>query len=264
MRTLVVAGLALAVLALGACSSKTSPPAREATEPDTVHAATDAEPSAKADSPKDTPSEKLVDCTVEIAPGEDPTPHLTEGAVVCFKSGTHKVNLRVETSLQLRGEPGAILDGGGKGPVIHIAKDRITVGVHGLTLTDGYAELGSGLFVSGYARLTLKDLVFEGNRAGRGGGVGLGARVGELKLSDCTFKGDDDVIITNIAKATLKDTTVEGEVTVLDGAKVSWTGGSFGTLTIRGTTTRAPDVTLDGVDGTVANDTNLPGTLTRK
>jgi len=249
------------LLGISACNPKSSQPtAQQAEEPaePVVHAATLTNPNV------DAPSEKLVNCTASIAPGEDPTPHIRPGATVCFKEGRHAVNLRIEVPITLVGEPGAILDGGGKGPVIHIAKDRVVVSIESLTLTNGYAEFGSGMLVDGYAKLALDKLHFEGNQAGKGGGAGLGARVGMLTLTDCSFAKDDDLIVTNIAKAELSNTTVAGQAVVLDGAKLVWSGGKVGTLTVRGTTTRAPEVKLVGVDGTVENDPNLPGQVTQE
>lgn len=237
--------LALAiVLATPACASRTSPPAEPSPPP---------------------ASEASVDCTVRIEPGQDPTPHLSEGAVVCFAPGTHPVNLRLETSVTLVGEAGAVLDGQGKGPVVHIPTNRIEVALSGLTLTGGQAELGSGLFVDGYAKVTLQDVVFEGNGAARGGGVGLGARAGFLTLKGGRFGEKDDMLLTNTTQATIEGPDVQGDAAILDGAKVTWTGGRVGgTLTLRGTTTRAPQVTLVGVDGSVANDAQLPATLEQR
>ena len=250
---------------LTACSK--SPPAPESTPeaqaPEAVHATSAPHDGAASNPNLKKPSEKLVNCTAKIAPGEDPTPHFRPGATVCFAAGTHQVNLRVEVPMTLVGEPGAILDGGGKGQVIHIAKDRIIVTVEDLRLTNGYAEFGSGMLVDGYARLTLNSVAFEGNTAGQGGGTGLGARVGELNLTGCSFGAEDDLVLTNIAKAQVSETTAH-DVTVLDGAKMVWNGGSFDQLVIRGTTTRAPEVKLVGAAGEVHNDTNLPGTLTQE
>lgn len=205
-----------------------------------------------------------MECTTRIAPGDNLAAALTEGAVICLAPGEHQGPVEIAHSLTVIGEPGAIISGGGRGPAVRILTHKIQVTLQGLTLTDGYAEAGSGLFLDGFAEVLLDDCTIEGNRQGSGPGTGLYVGLGHLTVRGTTFGENDDVVITQIGKATFERSTIQGDMQVTDGAEVQIRGGSIaGTLTVRGTTSRAPTVVLAGVKtGDIANDEQLPGDLT--
>ncbi len=184
-------------------------------------------------------------CTVKVAAGDDIAPHLAEGAVVCLGAGRHQANLHIRTSLRIEGEPGVVLDGGGRGPVLMIDADGIEVAVSGVEVTNGAFETGSGILIDGYARVTLDSLSITGNHAGKGGGGGMTIRRGFVRLERSTI--DDEVILTNTAQVDVSATTL-ADLQVLDGAKVTLTGGSVAKLTVRGTSTREPELTVSGTE----------------
>lgn len=206
----------------------------------------------------------MSECTVRIEPGQPIEPHLAEGAVLCLAPGVHPANLVLTTSVTLQGEPGAILDGQTQGAVVRTEANKLEITLRGLELRSGAAELGSGVLLEGYSKLHIQGCTIAGNSAGRGGGSGLAARRGWLFMSDTTVGPEDEVVITNTAEAEISGSTLQGDASFLDGAKVTVKGGSIaGTLTLRGTTSRAPVVVLEGVEvGTLDNHAELPAELT--
>lgn len=208
--------------------------------------------------------ESPMECTVRVSPGEPIAPHLAPGAVICLAEGVHEGGLVLTHSVTLKGEKGAVLDGKNKGPVVLVGTHQLEVRLEGLTLTGGAHELGSGVLVEGYSTVELVGCTVKGNAHGDAGGAGLAVRSGWVTVTDCTFDPKDDLVFTTKAEVTLVNTDIGGDVLISDGAKVEATGGRIGgTVTMRGTTTRAPEVTLTGVDAqNLANDPNLPAALT--
>ncbi len=188
-------------------------------------------------------------------------PVALQGAtVVELAPGEHAGSLFVESSIDVRG-PGATLNAGGRGSVAHIVDDGLTVKVSGLTLRGGNAQLGAGVFVEGASQVVLHDVVIQGGTS-PGGGNAIGAIRGELTLERCRIEGE--ALFTGISRVTLKDTVVTADLLVREGAQVVLIGGAVeGSLDIRGTTTRAPTVTVQGTTvHEVHNNPDLPGTLT--
>jgi len=213
-----------------------------------------------APSPKEPPA---MQCTARLSPGDDVNAAIQDGAILCLGPGTYQGPLEIGHSVTIVGDPGAIVDGGGRGPTVRVLAHKLTIVLRGLTLTDGYAEAGSGVFVDGYSEVTLDGCTVRDNRAGTGGATGLYVGLGHVTVRDTTFGDQDSVVATQIGKLTLDGSTVQGDLTILDGAEVSATGGEIrGTLTIRGTTSRTPKVALQGVKApNVQNDPDLPGEL---
>lgn len=207
-----------------------------------------------------------MECTATVAAGESVAQHLSEGAVICLKAGTHTVNLSLGVSITLIGEDGAVLDGGRRGPVVHVGADKAKVTLKNLQITNGTHDFGSGLLVDAYADVFVEDCVFEGNHGGEGHGAGIGARRGWVTVTNSRFGAADDLVFTTTNEAFLTNATVEGEMRVLDGAKVEVTGGSVaGKVTVRGTTTRRPSLTLKS-GASVPNievDAVVPGDVIR-
>lgn len=246
----------LLVACLGGGTSQTAPTAAASTEAGPSTAPSNAPPKAPTETP-------VNDCTVRLQPGDDVQAALTAGAVVCLAPGKHLGPLQIRVPVRLRGEPGAILSGEGQGSVIQILEHQITVHLTGLTLTDGYAETGSGLFLDGYAEVVMEDCTLEGNREGTGGGTGVYVGLGHLAARNTTFGPRDDLIITQIGRATLVDCTVKGSAQFTDGAEVEVRGGTIeGPLQVRGTTSRAPKLKLIGTSAPkLVNDADLPGDI---
>lgn len=84
------------------------------------------------------------------------------GSTVCVPAGTWGRAAISYKTLSVRGMPGAILDGGGVGPVVSVA---IADGseVSGFTITGGGADFGAGLYASTSDDIWLHDLDVVGN-----------------------------------------------------------------------------------------------------
>lgn len=82
------------------------------------------------------------------------------GAVVSVAAGVHHVHLLIDKPLTLRGAPGAVLDGDGRGNVIQVAASHVTVS--GLVVRHSGASLthmNAGIYVDRKAR----HVVIENN-----------------------------------------------------------------------------------------------------
>lgn len=214
----------------------------------------------------------MSDNTVRVAAGSPIAPHLTAGAVVCLGPGLHAESLNLEESVTLRGEPGAVLDAGRRGPVVSIGVDGVVVRLETLTLRNGAGEAGGGIRLSGWSEVILDRCVIEDNEAslaGGGAGGGIYLHRGSLSLLDTDFRGNRarsgaDLYVTGAARAEARGGRFGGDIVVSEGAELTLVGSHVvGTVAARGTTTRAPSVTLRGtrIDGGVVNDPNLPANV---
>lgn len=210
-------------------------------------------------------------CTARVEAGKPLADALTQGGVVCLGPGVHVGPLVLTKSVTLRGEAGAVLDGRGEGSVVRVEDDELVVRIEALTLRGGSDEAGGGLALTGYSEVTLQGCVLEGNRAKgrgdtRGGGGGVYASRGTLRVENGTFKANraafgSDLFVTGVAEVTVVGGVLSGDVSVREGASVAIEGARIdGTLDARGTTTRAPTVRLRGPApaGGLRNDPQLP------
>lgn len=209
-------------------------------------------------------------CTVRIPAGQPITPHLVEGAVICLEAGKHAGPLVIDATLTLRGEPGAVLDAGGLGSVIRVNADQLKVRVEGLSIVRGTAEGGSGVALAGWSEMEVVGCTFSDHRhtADGAGGTALALR-GKLVLSGCTFGAGAargaDLVVTGAAMAQVDGGEFGGDVLAREGAQLSVRNAHVhGKMDLRGTTTRAPTVSVAGsvVDGGITNDAVLPASLT--
>ena len=204
----------------------------------------------------------MADCTVSLTAGADIQPHLTAGAVVCLAPGRYPGALRVEVPVTLQASDGATLDAQGRGPVVHVAANGIQVRLQGLTLTGGAAEFGAGLLVDAYAEVAVDGCTLDGNEPGQGGGAGIGALRGRLLLRDVQARSRQDVVLDGVAEVAGEDVQLAGTLHVRDGARVALQGGRIHAVSVRGTTTRQPELVLEGVEtGSVTNDPTVPGVV---
>lgn len=205
-------------------------------------------------------------CTVSLSPGDDLTPHLVDGAVICLREGVHQASLRVGANVTLRGEPGAILDAGGRGPVVRVDKDQLEVTVQDLVLRNGAHQAGSGVVVDAYATVKLVGCTIEGNQPDEGGGNGLRVTRGWVTVVDTTVGPSDGVVVSTTAEVDFTGGELQGDLRVLDGAKVRLEGTTVrGKLLLRGTRTRKPTLTLKGAEVPgLDNDSPHPGTVVRE
>ena len=214
----------------------------------------------------------MSESTVRVQPGEAIEPHLRAGATVVLAPGVHMGGFAIECSLTLRGEPGAVLDAHRSGPVLRVDQDGLSVSVEGLTLRGGAGEAGGGLLLTGWSEVALHNVCLEDNEATLSkGGIGGGAYLfrGVLTAEDCTFRdnragGGNDLAVGGSARCFVRGGFFAGDVACREGAELTITGAHItGRLVLRGSTTRAPQVSLKGarIDGGVVNDVNLPATV---
>jgi nitrous oxidase accessory protein NosD len=210
------------------------------------------------------------DCTVHVSAGAPIAPHLQPGAVVCLGPGVHRGGLLLSSSVTLRGDPGAVLDAGGSGPVLRVDADELKVRVENLELRNGHAEGGAGISLAGWSEVDVVGCTITGNRAAvDGGGAGAWAIRGTLRIANTAFHGNtgklgSDLAATGAAVVDIRDSTLAGDAWVDEGATVTLTGVKVaGALHARGTSTRAPSLSLSGcqVLGGIDNDAKLPATL---
>jgi hypothetical protein len=187
---------------------------------------------------------------------------------VVLAPGVHHGSLEIERSLVLRGEPGAILDGGARGWTVLIQADEATVRIEGLTLRNGHAEVGANLYVNGWSEVELVDCRFEDGRALGAGGAGAWIAAGQVRFRDCSFSGNlarwgSDLVATGAAEVSAERTRFAGDVAAREGAQLTLSHCRVeGRLDLRGTTTRAPEVSLLSTEVAVlVNDPELPATL---
>ena len=206
----------------------------------------------------------MSECTVRINPGEPIGPHLQDGAIICLEPGVHAGGLTLEHSLELRGEPGAILDGGGRAPVIQVLAHEKQITLSGITLQGGYGEAGGGLYLDGFSMLRIESCTFDNNKAMQGGGPGIAATGGMLAIHNTRFSKVDGVLLNTLAQVTMNDCELSGDLQVTEGASLKATNTTVGgVLRLHGTTSRTPTVELRNCTITkTENSEALPGTIT--
>jgi len=198
-----------------------------------------------------------VACTVTVASGEDVASKLSPDAVVCLAAGVHRVNLDLAHGVTLRGEPGAVLDGGRRGPVVRVGANGQRVRIEGVEIRGGSHEFGSGVLIEGYSDVTLADCTVRGNERGPGGGTGLGVRRGRVLVEGGTLT--DEIVVTTVAEARFSDARL-GTLIASDGANVAVRAGRVDRLVVRGTSTRQPQVAIQGSEvGATDNGGQYPG-----
>ena len=210
----------------------------------------------RAATPPPAAPESTVACTVTVSPGEDVASQLSPDASICLAAGVHRVNLDLTHGVTLRGEPGTVLDGGGRGPVVRIGANGQQIRLEGLEIRGGSHEFGSGLLVEGYSDVSLAGAPSpETSRSG--GGAGLGVRRGRVLVTGGRIP--DEVIVTTVAEARF-DGTHLGTLVASDGADVAVRSGKVDRLVVRGTSTRQPRVAVQGSEvGATDNTGQYPG-----
>lgn len=198
-------------------------------------------------------------CTVTVAAGDDVASQLSPDAVVCLGAGVHLVNLDLTHGVTLRGEPGTVLDGGGRGPVIRVGVHGQKVRLENLEIRGGAHEFGSGVLVEGYSDVVLSACVVAGNQRGPSGGNGIGVHRGNVIVQGGSVQ--DEAVVTTAATASFEGASVQSLV-AREGAEVTVAGGSVARLALFGTSTRQPTVTVQGATvGETHNGSAYPGTV---
>jgi predicted outer membrane repeat protein len=184
------------------------------------------------------------------------------GAVLEIE-GSHMVQLVLKRSLTLKGGEGARLEGVG-GSIIKAEGKGTKLVLESLTLAGGDGELGGALLVHRDAQVTARRCRFDGNAASaKGGAIYVGS--GELVAEDCAFvdnrAGQGGALhVEGLGRASLETCELSDNsasrgagISVHDGATVSLVGvrgsgqsGDGVDLRVRGTTSRAPSVSVRG------------------
>jgi nitrous oxidase accessory protein len=91
---------------------------------------------------------------------QDTLERAAPGARVVIPAGVHRANLVIDKPLELMGEPGAVLDGGGVGDVIRVRSADVTI--RGLTLRNSGYDL-TAMNSAIHAERGADNLLIEGN-----------------------------------------------------------------------------------------------------
>ncbi|HNH45844.1 MAG TPA: right-handed parallel beta-helix repeat-containing protein [Myxococcota bacterium] len=182
--------------------------------------------------------------------------------------GVHQLPL-LTGGVQIKGEEGAVLDGDG-GTILELLEDGLSVQIEDVELRGGKGEAAGGVVLRGLSRVLLRRCLVRGCVSRRGGVAGgVYAARGTLILEDCRFEENlgttaSDLVATGIAEVSLRDCTLGGDVALREGATLTLENSTVeGTLSARGTTTRAPTLHLQDslILGGLRNDPALPATL---
>lgn len=203
--------------------------------------------------------ETPMDCTITLKPGDDLAAAVASGGTVCLEPGVHTGGLLLERSVTLAGQPGAILDAGGRGAVVHVAADDLEITLQGLTLRGGHGELGATVKVEGWSEVVLDNCLLEAGTPAERGASGLGVQRGHLVARGSTLP---DALLSGLAEVGFEQCLVTGPVRLREGAKLKVVGGSLqDTVSLRGNPRRAPELTLEGVEAQIDNDAQFPGVV---
>lgn len=183
-------------------------------------------------------------------------------------AGVHQLPL-LTGGIQIKGEEGAILEGDG-GTILEVLEDGLAVLLEDVELRGGKGEAAGGVVLRGHSQVTLRRCLIQGCVSRRGGAAGgVYAARGSLILEDCRFEDNlgttaSDLVVTGIAEVILRDCTLGGDVALREGASLTLENSTIeGSLSARGTTTRAPTLHLHDslILGGLRNDPALPATL---
>jgi len=206
--------------------------------------------------------------TANASPGTDtiilPAGTYTLSITGMGEDGAATGDLDVTDHLIIRGRAASstIIDGNGIDRVFHIIESSgfgITVEVSGVTIQNGRAEMGGGIFNNQSGLVTITYSSISNNSAGSGGGI-FNSSIASMDLHGITVTGNDATGpggggIFNLGTMTLTNTTVSGNVA----SSILTNGGSgitnTGTLTLLNTTIHNNTVypNLTGGDGTIDN-----------
>ena len=143
------------------------------------------------------------------------------------------------------GSATTVLDGAGSGPVVSVSNATSTVS--GLTIQNGSASLGGGMFVD-TTTLTADDLVVTDNSATSDGG-GIYTTASALDLSSLTIDGN---AATNDGGGLMVD---GGTTTTLDNVTITTnSAGAYGGGIMFDTTTGAQSITNSDISSNLASN----------
>jgi hypothetical protein len=192
------------------------------------------------------------------------------GDTLRIPAGRYAVNLLIDKPITLLGVGQVVLDGAQRGSVVRIDCRQGAVRLAGLMLVGGAAEEAGGAICVEDGQVEVSDCTLRFNKAPQYGGGGLYARGGKTVATRCRIEANTGrqgggVLVDDVAELVLRDSTViqnaavdGGGLRVKEGAKATLLGCTIadnkvvgdgargGALSLSGTMTRAPTVTVKG------------------
>ena len=158
--------------------------------------------------------------TFEAGTAEAPVKHtLAEDGWLYFPSGTWYVQLVVKGRADVgvigtMGRDVTLLSGGGTQRVVRV--EDATLSLDRLTLQDGFAKQGAGVFGGTDATISIRDCTIKDSTADRGGGLYLGAGT-TVELKQVTVEGNTGKSSGSGVLLNASDAVLQGyEVTFVD------------------------------------------------
>jgi hypothetical protein len=190
----------------------------------------------------------------------------SSGDSIMVAAATYTENLTIAFSLKVTGSGAAttIIDGGGVGPVVTISDTTAHVSLSKVTIRNGHAGKGGGIYNNG--TLTVSNSILSGNSASSGLGSGGGIQNnGTLTINNSTVSGNTargtasgglGGGIGNYGTVTISNSTITGNsVSGAFGAGFGGGIGNAGTATISDSTISGNVATAYG--GGIFNEGNL-------
>lgn len=230
-------------------------------------------------------------CDVQVPAGgtglADAIDKAAAGARLCLAAGEHTAGVAVARSVTLVGVEGAaktIVKGTGRGPVLRVDDDSLSLRIEGLTLSGGVTDAGGALAIRGRGKVHVADCILRANKAGMVGGGGLYARAGMLTVERTAFEDNEGrqggaVFLDQVVKAEFSRCAFNGNradgggaIRVAEGAQATVKTSTFtnnaaaggDAVQVSGTKSRAATVSLQHCevsDGGLGNGPDIPGAI---
>lgn len=190
------------------------------------------------------------------------------GDTLRIPAGRYAVNLVIDRAITLLGVGQVVLDGVQRGSVVHVECASGVVRLVGLMLVGGTADEAGGAVNVVEGQVEISDCTLRFNKAPQYGGGGLYVRGGRTSVTRCRIEANTGrqgggVLVDDVGELVLRDSTIiqnaaldGGGVRVKEGAKATLIGSTIadnkvvgdgargGALSLSGTMTRTPSVTL--------------------
>lgn len=196
----------------------------------------------------------------------------TPGDTLEIGAATYVENITIDKTLDLNGEDKTttIIDGGGVDRVVYVGGMH-TVSLNGLTIENGSADQGGGIYNLG--ALTLSETVVENNEATDfGGGIfhasltdTLTIEHSDILMNDATDPASDGGGIYSEGPISITNSTIDGNSAGDEGGGVGLSGASS-SLHMTQSTVSSNSVTAQnsaggGISSSVGNLTIIDGTI---
>ena len=164
-----------------------------------------------------------VDLTADFVAGTAEIPAeitLSEAGTLTLCDGIAYTLLTLQGDVQVLGSQGAeatVLSGGGLDTVVYVNGEH-TVTLQGITVAEGAADMGGGLYAGGGSAVTITDTAFEDNTATTLGGAIFVDSISSAAGTGVSFSGNDP---DDISRGTKKSYTADkkGDFTCIADSK---------------------------------------------